>query len=121
MAPQPAAMDLSLLPVNSLTDHALTSHIASRYHQGLPFVSISTGTLIALNTYSPFDINQDQTFKDLAARVYNRLCKRGESQVVLFLGESGSGKTEFRSSLVGHLLSMLYHYYCYYYYEEPKN
>ncbi|CAN6648337.1 hypothetical protein TRVA0_023S00474 [Trichomonascus vanleenenianus] len=99
-------MDLSVLPANSLTDHALTSHIASRYHQGLPFVSISSATLIALNTFQPFDINQDQTFKDLAARVYNRLTKRGESQVVLFIGECGSGKTEFRDSLVSHLLTL---------------
>lgn len=105
MAPQSMAMDLSILPASTLTDHALTSHIASRYHQGLPFVTISTGTLIALNTFSPFDINQDQTFKDLAARIYNRLCKRGESQVIVFLGESGSGKTEFRNSLTSHLLS----------------
>uniref|UniRef100_A0A060T355 chitin synthase n=1 Tax=Blastobotrys adeninivorans TaxID=409370 RepID=A0A060T355_BLAAD len=106
MAPQSLAMDLSYLPNSSLTDHALTSHIASRYHQGLPFVSVSTGTLIALNTFAPFDINQDQTFKDLAARVYNRLCKRGESQVVVFLGESGSGKSEFRNSLATHLLTL---------------
>jgi chitin synthase len=105
MPPQSLAADLTILPISTLTDHALTSHIASRFHQGLPYVTISSGTLIALNTFQPFDINQDQVFKDLAARVYNRLCKRGESQVVLFLGESGSGKSEFRHSLTSHLLS----------------
>lgn len=105
MPPQSLASDLSILPVSTLTDHAITSHLASRYHQGLPFATISSGALIAFNTFQTFDINQDQTFKDLAARIYNRLVKRGESQVILFLGESGSGKTEFRNSLTSHLLS----------------
>lgn len=97
--------DISLLPLGSLTDHTLTSHIASRFHQGMPYVSISTGTLVAINTFSPFDINQEQNFKDMSARAYNRLCKRGENQVIIFLGETGSGKSDFRDCLTSHLLS----------------
>lgn len=106
MPPQSLASDLSILPQNILSDHGLTSHMASRYHQGLPYATISTGMLIALNTFAPFDVNQDQLFKDMAARIYNRLVKRGESQLVLFLGESGSGKSEFRDNLTDHLLTL---------------
>lgn len=109
--PPPFAMsltnDISLLPLATINDHTLTSHIASRFHQGMPYVVISTGALVAVNTFTPFDINQEQNFKDLAARAYNRLCKRGENQVIIFLGESGSGKTDFRDCLSGHLLSKL--------------
>lgn len=98
--------DLTLLPVSSLTDHSLTSHVASRFLQGMPYVSISTGTLVALNTNEPMDVNQELVFKDFAARTHNRLCKRGENQVIIFLGETGSGKTAFRDCFVAHLLSM---------------
>lgn len=107
------ATDISLLPIGSINDHTLTSHIASRFHQGMPYITISTGTLVAVNTFAPFDINQEQNFKDLAARAYNRLCKRGENQVILFLGETGSGKSDFRNCLAGHLLSMKFEFYIY--------
>lgn len=102
--PQSMAADLTILPTNGISDHALTSHIASRFHQGLPFVTVSTGMLLMLNTFAPFDINQSEELKMLAVRVHNRLCLRGESQNVLFLGESGSGKSEFRGSVLGHFL-----------------
>lgn len=102
---QALTSDITLLPVSSLTDHGLTSHVASRFLQGMPYISISTGTVVALNTNEPLDINQELIFKDLAARSYHRFSKRGENQVIIFLGETGSGKSEFRDCLVAHLLS----------------
>lgn len=105
---QALTSDLTLLPVSSLTDHNITSHVASRFLQGMPHVTISTGTLVALNTNEPLDVNQELVFKDFAARIHNRLCKRGENQAIIFLGETGSGKSEFRDCLVSHLLSKLH-------------
>jgi chitin synthase len=106
MQTQSLTGDITLLPISSLTDHNITSHVASRFLQGMPYITISTGTLVALNTNEPVDINQELVFRDLAARIYNRLVKRGENQAAIFLGETGSGKTEFRDFLVSHLLSM---------------
>lgn len=67
-------------------------------------MTVSTGMLIMVNTFAPFDVNQSEQLKMLAVRVHNRLCLRGESQNVLFLGESGSGKSEFRGNVLGHFL-----------------
>lgn len=111
MQTQSLTGDITLLPISSLTDHNITSHVASRFLQGMPYITISTGTLVALNTNEPVDINQELVFRDLAARIYNRLVKRGENQLAIFLGETGSGKTEFRDFLVSHILSMNSHSY----------
>lgn len=100
------AADLSLLSTQALDDRGITAHIASRFHQGMPFSTISTRTLIAVNTFAPFDLNQDQVFRDFAARVVHRMQARGESQVVVFEGESGSGKSEFARALTGHVLTL---------------
>ena len=43
--------------------------------------------------------------EDLAGRAWSRLGQRGENQAVVFLGESGSGKTTIRSHLLSSLLS----------------
>lgn len=98
------AADLSTLPASSINAHGLTTHIASRYHQGMPFSTLSTRALVAVNTFAEIDINQEQVFKDLAARVENRMRMRAESQAVLFLGEAGSGKSEFAAALYRNLL-----------------
>ncbi|ODQ66999.1 hypothetical protein NADFUDRAFT_81629 [Nadsonia fulvescens var. elongata DSM 6958] len=113
--------DLSSIPTAGLSDNGITSHLASRFHQDSPFVTISSGTLIALNTFDPnvSDSNDHQytaneppsgglnlAFRDLAARVCNRLAKSGENQSVLLLGESGSGKSEFRKSIVQHFMAL---------------
>lgn len=44
--------------------------------------------------------------EDLAGRAWSRLGQRGENQAVVFLGESGSGKTTIRSHLLSSLLSL---------------
>ena len=43
--------------------------------------------------------------EDLAGRAWSRLGGRGENQAVVFLGESGSGKTTIRSHLLSSILS----------------
>lgn len=43
--------------------------------------------------------------EDLAKRAWSRLGARGENQAVVFLGESGSGKTTIRSHLLSSLLT----------------
>ena len=43
--------------------------------------------------------------EELARRAYTRLGLRGEDQVVIFFGESGSGKTTVRSHLISSILS----------------
>ena len=43
--------------------------------------------------------------EDLAGRAWSRLGQRGENQAVVFLGESGSGKTTIRSHLLSSILS----------------
>lgn len=98
------AADLSTLPSSAINPHGITTHLASRYHQGLPFSTLSTRSLVAINTFVEVDVNQEQVFKDLAARVENRMRVRHESQSVVYLGESGSGKSEFAAVLYRNLL-----------------
>ena len=43
--------------------------------------------------------------EDLAGRAFTRLGGRGENQAIVFLGESGSGKTTIRSHLLSSILS----------------
>jgi len=43
--------------------------------------------------------------EDLAGRAWSRLGGRGENQAIVFLGESGSGKTTIRSHLLSSILS----------------
>lgn len=97
--------DISLLPPASLTERGITAQIASRYHQGMPFSTISTRTIVAMNTFTDgLDVNQEQVFRDLATRIQNRMITRLENQCCIFLGEGGSGKSEYASSLTRSLL-----------------
>lgn len=99
--------DLSLLPQAALTERGITAHIASRFHQGMPFCTISSRTLVAVNTFTgSLDVNQVQVYQDLATRVQNRMSSKLENQCVVFLGESGSGKTESAESLLASLLTL---------------
>lgn len=99
--------DLSQLPASALTERGITAHIASRYHQGMPFSTISTKVLVALNTFTnELDINQEQVFKDMATRIYNRMTMRFEGQACVFLGENGSGKSEYAAALSRALLTL---------------
>ncbi|KAK9320698.1 chitin synthase-domain-containing protein [Lipomyces orientalis] len=95
--------DISQLSATALSDHAITAHLGARFHHGLPISSISTNSLISINTFTspePFEIAA------LAARAYDRLLRRAENQLVVFLGESGSGKSELRNHLCSRLHSM---------------
>lgn len=99
--------DLSQLPSASLTERGITAHIASRYHQGMPFSTISTRTIVAVNTFTnELDINQEQVFRDLATRIQNRMETGLESQCCVFLGEGGSGKSAYVASLTRSLLTL---------------
>ncbi|PRT55224.1 Chitin synthase 8 [Wickerhamiella sorbophila] len=98
--------DISGLPPDALDGRGITSHIASQYHQGIPFSTVSTRALVAVNTFTPLDVNQDQVFRQFAAQICNRMELRGESQVVCFLGEHGTGKSEFASAITRHILTL---------------
>ncbi|EPS36640.1 hypothetical protein H072_9862 [Dactylellina haptotyla CBS 200.50] len=100
---QPQA-SLPSLPAHVQSDTHLTAHLASRFHLSLPTASISSHALISLNTYTSATVAGVECEK-LAERMYNRLCHRAENQAVLFLGESGAGKTTLRSHLLASLLS----------------
>ncbi|AOW07845.1 chitin synthase-domain-containing protein [Yarrowia lipolytica] len=98
--------DLSQLPPSAMSDVGLASHLAARYHQGMPFATISSRTLVMINTYTPMDEQRKEPLNAFSIQIFNRMVKRGESQLVLFLGESGSGKTEFKNSILFSLLTL---------------
>ncbi|KAF2762158.1 chitin synthase ChsE [Pseudovirgaria hyperparasitica] len=112
-SPQFAQSSLPLLPAHLQSDTQLTAHLASRFHAHLPTSQLSSQAIIALNTYSGSAKGIDGTkdgsamaaAEDLAARAFKRLGHRSESQAIVFLGESGSGKTTIRSHLLTALLS----------------
>ncbi|XPT01317.1 Chitin synthase [Ascochyta lentis] len=99
---------LALLPQHQQTDTGLTSALASRFHAHMPTATLSSHAIISLNTYTDpsrgVDGGEDgsavQAAKDLAQRAYMRLGQRSEDQAVVFLGETGAGKTTIR----GHML-----------------
>ncbi len=74
---------------------------------------VSSQALISLNTYTSSAKGPDGgklgsamgEAEDLARRAWSRLGGRGENQAVVFLGESGSGKTTIRSHLLSSILS----------------
>ncbi|KAK9362997.1 chitin synthase-domain-containing protein [Lipomyces starkeyi] len=95
--------DISQLSATALSEHAITAHLGARFHYGLPISSISTHSLISINTFTspePFEVAA------LAARAYDRLLRRAENQLIVFLGESGSGKSELRNHLCSRLHSI---------------
>jgi chitin synthase len=112
-APSHAQSSLPSLPAHLQSDTHLTAHLASRFHVGLPTARLSSQALISLNTYTTSTKGPDGgkegsamgEAEDLAKRAFTRLGARGENQAVVFLGESGSGKTTIRSHLLSAFLS----------------
>ncbi|KAI4865629.1 glycosyltransferase family 2 protein [Hypoxylon rubiginosum] len=104
---------LPSLPTHLQSDTHLTAHLASRFHVSIPTARLSSHALISLNTYTSSTKGLDggkegsamAGAEDMADRAFLRLGHRTENQAVLFLGESGSGKTTIRSHLLTSLLN----------------
>ncbi|KAL2200329.1 glycosyltransferase family 2 protein [Corynascus similis CBS 632.67] len=103
---------LPSLPAHSQSDTQLTAHLASRFHVSIPTARLSSHALICTNTYTSSskgdgsrDSSAQAAAEDMADRALLRLGHRSENQAVLFLGESGSGKTTVRSHLLTSLLN----------------
>ncbi|KAI8628251.1 glycosyltransferase family 2 protein [Xylariaceae sp. FL1651] len=104
---------LPSLPAHLQSDTHLTAHLASRFHVSIPTARLSSHALISLNTYTSSTKGHDggkegsamAGAEDIADRAFLRLGHRSENQAVLFLGESGSGKTTIRSHLLTSLLN----------------
>ncbi|KAL1305423.1 hypothetical protein AAFC00_002308 [Neodothiora populina] len=111
--PQHTQASLPALPAHLQTDTHLTAHLASRFHVSLPTAQLSSSAIISLNTYTSSTKGPDGgkegsamgAAEELAARAWSRLGARQENQAVVFLGESGSGKTTIRSHLLSSLLN----------------
>ncbi|KAH8427444.1 chitin synthase class Va [Aspergillus melleus] len=111
--PTHAQSSLPSLPSHLQSDTHLTAHLASRFHVGLPTARLSSQALISLNTYTSSSKGPDGAkegsamgeAEDLARRAFTRLGSRGENQAVVFLGESGSGKTTIRAHVLSAFLS----------------
>ncbi|KAL8716722.1 MAG: hypothetical protein Q9225_005972 [Loekoesia sp. 1 TL-2023] len=112
-APSHSQPSLPALPSHLQSDTHLTAHLASRFHVSLPVSRLSSQALIALNTYTSSTRGPDGgtagsamgEAEELAGRAWSRLGGRGENQAIVFLGESGSGKTTIRSHLLSSILS----------------
>ncbi|KAH8809053.1 chitin synthase [Xylogone sp. PMI_703] len=104
---------LPSLPAHLQSDTQITAHLASRFHVSLPTAQLSSHALISLNTYTSSTKGPDGGkegsamggAEDLADRAWTRLGARSENQAVVFLGESGSGKTTIRAHLLTALLN----------------
>ncbi|KAI0899593.1 glycosyltransferase family 2 protein [Annulohypoxylon nitens] len=104
---------LPSLPAHLQSDTHLTAHLASRFHVNIPTARLSSHALISLNTYTSSTKGLDggkegsamAGAEDMADRAYLRLGHRTENQAIIFLGESGSGKTTIRSHLLTSLLN----------------
>ncbi|PGH16842.1 hypothetical protein AJ79_01486 [Helicocarpus griseus UAMH5409] len=113
-APSHAQSSLPSLPAHLQSDTHLTAHLASRFHVSLPTARLSSQALICLNTYTtstrgPDGLKEGSAMgeaEDLARRAWTRLGGRGENQAVIFLGETGSGKTTVRSHLLSSFLTL---------------
>ncbi|KAL8959339.1 MAG: hypothetical protein Q9193_003783 [Seirophora villosa] len=111
--PSHSQPSLPALPSHLQSDTHLTAHLASRFHVSLPISRLSSQALIALNTYTSSTKGPDGgstgsamgEAEELAGRAWARLGGRGENQAIVFLGESGSGKTTIRSHLLSSILS----------------
>lgn len=111
--PSHAQSSLPSLPAHLQSDTHITSHLASRFHVSLPTARLSSQALICLNTYTTSTKGPDGgkegsamgEAEDLARRAFTRLGARSENQAIVFLGETGSGKTTVRSHLLSSLLS----------------
>jgi len=106
--PQYAQQSLPSLPPHLQSDTHLTAHLASRFHAHLPIATLSSHAFISLNTYTDSSRGPDggkdgsaqSAAEDLAMRAWTRLGHRSENQAIVFLGESGSGKTTIRAHLL---------------------
>ncbi|KAK4166060.1 chitin synthase 8 [Cladorrhinum sp. PSN259] len=103
---------LPSLPAHLQSDTHITAHLASRFHVSIPTARLSSHALVCLNTYTSStkgDGSRDScamsAAEDMAERAYIRLGHRSENQAILFLGESGSGKTTIRSHVLTALLN----------------
>ncbi|KAI1265793.1 glycosyltransferase family 2 protein [Xylariaceae sp. FL1019] len=104
---------LPSLPAHLQSDTQLTAHLASRFHVSLPTAKLSSHALISLNTYTSSTKGIDggkegsamAGAEEIADHAFLRLGHRSENQAMLFLGESGSGKTTIRSHLLTSLLN----------------
>jgi chitin synthase len=111
-APSYSQASLPALPAHLQSDTHLTAHLASRFHVNLPTARLSSQALISINTYTTSVKGPDGgkegsaagEAEELAGRALTRMAARGENQAVIFLGESGSGKTTVRSHLLSSLL-----------------
>jgi chitin synthase len=104
---------LPSLPGHLQSDTNLTAHLASRFHVSHPTARLSSHALISLNTYTSSSKGPDggkegsaqAGAEDMAERAWLRLGHRSENQAVVFLGESGSGKSTIRSHLLTSILN----------------
>lgn len=104
---------LPSLPAHLQSDTHLTAHLASRFHAAHPTARLSSHALISLNTYTSStkgpeggkDGSAMGGAEELADRAWLRLGHRSESQAIVFLGESGSGKSTIRSHLLTAILN----------------
>ena len=104
---------LPSLPAHLQSDTHLTAHLASRFHVSLPTARLASHGFISLNTYTSSTKGPDggkegsamAAAEDLADRTWLRLGHRSENQAVVFLGESGSGKSTIRSHYLTALLN----------------
>ncbi|KAF2430136.1 hypothetical protein EJ08DRAFT_589584 [Tothia fuscella] len=111
--PQLEEESLPSLPAHLQSDTQLTAHLASRYHALMPTARLSSNALISLNTYKSSSLGPNggeegsamAGAKELAARAWARLGHREENQAIVFLGESGAGKTTVRSHVLAAFLS----------------
>ncbi|MCJ1357819.1 MAG: hypothetical protein MMC33_007815 [Icmadophila ericetorum] len=112
-SPAHSQASLPSLPTHLQSDTHITAHLASRFHVSLPTARLSSQGLICLNTYTSSargpnggkDGSAMGEAEELAGRAWARLGGRGENQAVVFLGESGTGKTTIRSHLLTSILS----------------
>ncbi|KAF4513039.1 hypothetical protein G6O67_000361 [Ophiocordyceps sinensis] len=103
---------LPSLPAHLQSDTHITGHLASRFHVSHPTARLSSHGLICLNTYTSSTKGPDggkagsamAGAEDMAHRAWLRLGHRSESQAIVFLGESGSGKSTARNHLLSALL-----------------
>ncbi|AEO55499.1 glycosyltransferase family 2 protein [Thermothelomyces thermophilus ATCC 42464] len=100
---------LPSLPAHYQSDAQLTAHLASRFHVSIPTARLSSHAIICTNTYTSSTKGDGSSAQaaaeDMADRALLRLGHRSENQAILFLGESGSGKTTVRSHLLTSLLN----------------
>ncbi|KAH7009025.1 chitin synthase-like protein [Ilyonectria destructans] len=103
---------LPSLPASRPPAASITAQLASRFHGSLFATRISSNGLVVLNTHQAAPRNstavkEDATLPEVVEVVDGalaRLSRLFENQTFLFLGESGSGKSTFRSQVLETIL-----------------